>query len=75
MKSKPEYEANLFAAELLLSTKDILECFDQGYNFYETACFLNTDVNLLAVKLIVMNSKGHQLNIPVDLKSDFLGDN
>jgi len=73
MKSKPEYEANLFAAELLFSTKDVLEYFDQGYNFYETACFLNTDVHLLAVKLMIMNSKGYQLNIPVDLKSDFLG--
>jgi hypothetical protein len=33
---------------------------------------LNTDINLLAVKFIVMNSAGHQLNIPVDLKSNFL---
>jgi len=73
MKSKPEYEANLFAAELLFSTKDVLEYFEQGYNFYETACLLNTDIHLLAVKLMVMNSNGYQLNIPVDLKSDFLG--
>jgi len=73
MKSKPEYEANLFAAELLFSAKDVLEYFKQGYNFYETACLLNTDIHLLAVKLMVMNSNGYQLNIPVDLKSNFLG--
>jgi len=73
MKSKPEYEANLFAAELLFSTKDVLECFNLGYNFYETACLLNTDIHLLAVKLLIMNINGYQLNIPVDLKSNFLG--
>lgn len=36
---------------------------------------INYNVHLLAVKLMIMNSNGHQLNIPVDLKSDFLGDN
>lgn len=44
-----------------------------GYNFYETACLLNTDIHLLAVKLMIMNTNGYQLNIPVDFKSDFLG--
>ena len=72
MKSKPEYEANLFAAEILLSNKDVLDHLKHGYGFYETACLLNTDINLLAVKFMVINSAGHQLNIPVDLKSNFL---
>ncbi len=36
---------------------------------------INYNVHLLAVKLMIMNSNGYQLNIPVDLKSDFLGDN
>ncbi len=72
MKSKPEYEANLFAAELLFSNNDVLEYFNQGYNFYETACLLNTDIHLLAIKLLIMNSNGYQLNVPIDLKSDFL---
>ena len=54
------------------SNKDVLDHLKHGYGFYETACLLNTDINLLAVKFMVMNSAGHQLNIPVDLKSNFL---
>ena len=73
MKSLPEYEANLFAAEVLLSDEEVLNYFSQGYSFYETACLLSTDSHLLAVKLMVMNSDGHEFNIPTDLKSDFLG--
>lgn len=73
MKSKPEYEANIFAAEILLSDEDVLDYLNQGYNFYETACLLRTDYHLLAVKLMVMNSGGHEFNIPTDFKSDFLG--
>lgn len=73
MKSLPEYEANLFAAEILLDDEDVLANFNQGYNFYETACLLHTDSHLLAIKLMSMNSEGHRFNIPTDLKSDFLG--
>lgn len=74
MKSLPEYEANIFAAELLLADEDVLNLFDQSYNFYETACMLHTDAHLLAIKLMTMNLKGYSFNIPTDLKSDFLAD-
>jgi len=72
MKSKPEYEANIFAAEILLPDHDIISLFQLGYNFYETASLLETDTHLLAIKLMIMNTAGLQFNIPVDLKSDFL---
>ncbi|MEA3423740.1 MAG: ImmA/IrrE family metallo-endopeptidase, partial [Bacillota bacterium] len=73
MKSKPEYEANLFAAELLLDDDDVIDLFHQGYSFFQTASTLNTDVNILAIKLLAMNSHGYDLKIPVDLCSNFLG--
>jgi len=73
MKCKPEYEANVFAADLLLSDEEITAYFNQGYSFYDTACLLETDKHLLAIKLMVMNNSGLDFNIPVDLKSDFLG--
>jgi Zn-dependent peptidase ImmA (M78 family) len=74
MKCKPEYEANLFAAEILLPAQDVLSLFHLGYSFYETASLLDTDIHLLAIKLMIMNKAGYNLNIPVDLKSDFLGE-
>lgn len=73
MKNQPEYEANVFAADLLLSDEQIMTCFNQGYSFYETACILETDKHLLAIKLMAMNNAGYDFNIPLDLKSDFLG--
>lgn len=72
MTSKPEYEANLFAAELLLPDQDIMAHFEQGYSFYETAQLLETDNHLLAMKLMIMNDSGAEFRVPVDLKSDFL---
>lgn len=73
MKSKPEYEANLFAAEILISDKDVLDYFKQEYSFYEVTSLLSTDIHLMAIKLMIMNKSGCDFNIPVDLKSDFWG--
>jgi Zn-dependent peptidase ImmA (M78 family) len=73
MTCKPEYEANVFASSLLLSDEDILSLFRQDYSFYETAKFLATDPNLLAIKLMTMtNSNNFKYILPQDLKSDFL---
>ena len=73
MKSKLEYEANLFAAGILLSNNDVIDYLKQGYCFYEIACVLNTDINLLAIKFISMRSSDFQLHLPIELKSNFLG--
>lgn len=74
MKSKPEYEANVFAAEFLLVDSEILSHFHQGYNFYETASILNTDPHLLAIKLMIIRKNGLHFDIPIDFKSDFLAE-
>ena len=54
MKSKPEYEANLFAGILLIPDEDIKEATNLGYCPEQMAAFLNTNIKLLDIRL---NSK------------------
>lgn len=54
MKSKPEYEANIFAAEILLPDNDIIVLFQQGYNFYEAASLLETDTHIVCSWVTVL---------------------
>lgn len=37
MKSKPEYEANMFAAELLLDDDEVNTALQMGYDFFQSA--------------------------------------
>jgi len=73
MKSRPEYEANLFASEILLDDDDIEVHARMGYDFDQIARMLYTDKNLLAIKMQAMNLKGYNYNIPIAYKSGFLG--
>lgn len=49
--SRKEYEANLFAAELLLPDEDLLPLVSEGADLSEIASRLSTDKNLVAIKL------------------------
>lgn len=51
MKSKPEYEANIFASELLLDDEVVYSCFKEGYDVYQVASILGIDINLLLIKV------------------------
>ena len=71
-KSRPEYEANVFAAELLLPDSDVLELiYGYSYSAEQIARCLNTDVNLVALKCDCLRAKGCELN-RLDHKSNFL---
>jgi len=69
--SRPEYEANLFAAELLIGDNEFLSCLEPGITCGELAAILGTDENLVAFKAEVLRSKGHILN-GLDIKTGFL---
>ena len=56
-----EYEANIFAAQLLLSDEAVLECVELGYDVQTAARALSSDVNLLALKLDALIAKGYLL--------------
>lgn len=72
MKSRPEYEANLFASELLLPDDIILNLARDGYDIEQISKELCTDINLVALKVSSMNTRGYRFNNTIDAKSDFL---
>jgi len=71
MNQRPEYEANVFAAELLLQDKDIIELSDGGFDIEQIARSMYSDVNLVALKLGLLSQKGYKFR-QFDYRSDFL---
>ncbi len=74
MKSRPEYEANMFAAELLLDDDDVYNLAVEGYDMQQIAGELNTDINLVGLKMTNMNNRGYDFNIGITPKGDFLSE-
>lgn len=73
MSSKPEYEANILAAEILLDTDELLEyVYDYGYTAQQIATAMDTDINLVALKIAHLTHLGLDLRT-VEHRSDFLG--
>ena len=66
-----EYEANLFAAQIMLPDKETTEYIKQGYSITQIAATMNTDPNLVALKATDLNRRGLALRIP-SFKADFL---
>ena len=56
-----EYEANLFAAEFLISDEELYECINCGYDINMTAAALGTDINIVALKTDILRRRGAQL--------------
>jgi len=73
MRSKPEYEANIFAAELLIDNNDILSLVESEYDIYQMAGELGEDMNLILIKIDEMRKQGYDLRVPYRPSSDFLG--
>ena len=72
MRSKPEYEANVVAAEILLDDNEILDLiYSYGYTAEQIANTLGSDVNLVALKIANLVANGHALK-GVEHRSDFL---
>ena len=72
MKSRPEYEANLFASEILLPDDIILNLAHDGYDIEQISKELCTDINLIALKVSSMNTRGYRFNSVLEAKSNFL---
>ena len=68
-----EYEANIFAAELLIPDEDLLELLNSTeYSFFQIASLLRVPVELLDFKFRVMKHKGYKISSPVGALSGFL---
>ena len=71
--TKYEYEANLFAAELLVPEDKLVSLIDEGVTIDEVSKRLCIDKNLIAMKVKFLIDDGYNF-IRQDYASDFLKD-
>lgn len=72
MTTRPEYEANIVAAEILLETDELLDyIYTYRYSVEQIAKAMNSDINLVALKIAHLAELGYDL-CPVDHRSNFL---
>ncbi len=69
--SQPEYEANIFAAHLLLDDSEITELAKDNHTDVEIAGILNVNINLLIFKMNEMNRYGANYNLRHAPKGNF----
>jgi len=68
-----EYEANIFAAELLIDEDELLELMRSGeYSFFQLASILYVPAELLDFKLRALSAKGYEIDIPYIATANFL---
>ena len=72
MSSKLEIEANIFAANFIISDEEVMENAGYGYTTEQAAKALCVPHEVLLIKLNDMNSRGCKLNIPYIPESGFL---
>ena len=51
MQSSTEYEANAFAAHVLIDTDECLRICREGYDVVQLAKAMNSEINLMLIKL------------------------
>ena len=56
--NRMEYEANVFAAQASLPDETILEYIQRGYDIQQIARSMDSDINLIAMKVIRLFLKG-----------------
>ena len=74
LRSSTEYDANVFAACLLIDREEMMENFRDGMDVVQNARALNTNANVLLLLLNEMNRGGEKFSLPMRAKSTFLGD-
>ena len=67
-----EYEANLFAAELLLTDEDVLDALSRGLSSFQAAALLDVPAELLDFKVRSMQKRGCPVKAFEYAQSDFL---
>lgn len=71
MDSRPEFEANVLAAQILLPDDEVLEYIYNGYDAEQIARIMNTDINLVALKVATLNQQGYNFR-GIEHNSSFL---
>lgn len=73
IQNSTEYEANIFAADLLIDGDELYELLKPGSDVVTIASSLDVNVNLLMIRLIEMQKNGTDLKIPFTPGRKFLG--
>ena len=71
IKSSTEYEANAFAAHLLIDTNECLEYARNGYDVTQIARSMYSEINLMLIKLQELSRLGFNFRLPSSPKRDF----
>ena len=72
MKDTTEYEANAFAAHLLIENDTIYSLSREKYDVAQIAKMLNLNINLVLIKLQELNKLGYDYKVPCEADSLFL---
>ena len=73
MRDNTEYEANLFAADLLLEDQDIEDLsHNEEMDYFSLCSSLYSTPELMSFKLFSLIRRGHAYRMPLDLDSKFL---
>ena len=68
-----EYEANLFAADLLLEDSDVAEMSkNEDLNYFGFCSSLNASPELMSFKLYSLMKRGQAYHMPMEIQSNFL---
>lgn len=69
---KLEYEANVFASELLLTDEAVLEALNDDMFFFQAAKYLYVPSELLDFKFRILKRRGYKVESPLVSNGDFL---
>ena len=70
-----EYEANLFAADLLLEDSDVAEMSkNEELNYFGFCSSLNASPELMSFKLYSLMKRGQAYHMPMEIQSNFLNE-
>lgn len=72
MRDPKEYEANAFNAHLIIDTDEYLRMAKYGYDIYQIASAMNTEVNMILIKANELIKLGYRLRLPEAPQGDFL---
>ena len=73
IRNAAEYEANAFAANLLIDEEELNDLLQNGADMVTAASSLNINVNLLMIKLLMMRKDGQPIDAPFTPDNAFLG--
>lgn len=73
MQDNTEYQANLFAADLLLADADIAEmAHNEDLDYFSLCSTLNSTPELMSFKLYSLTKRGQAYHMPMEIQSNFL---